>query len=98
MRLSVLIVSSARSSKSVISMIVPRAWSGVADRLDELSVPTLVVHGEDDQSIEPERAAPVAEAAPDGRLVTVPDADHTPTVERSEPTTEALRSFLDDVT
>lgn len=71
---------------------------GVAHRLDELSVPTLVLHGEEDQSIEPERAAPVAEAAPDGRMVTVPEAGHTPTVERPEPTTAALRTFLDDVT
>lgn len=71
---------------------------GVADRLDELSVPTLVVHGEEDQSIEPERAAPVADVVPDGQMVTIRDAGHTPTVERPEPTTEALRSFLDDVT
>jgi pimeloyl-ACP methyl ester carboxylesterase len=70
---------------------------GTADRLDELSVPTLVLHGEEDQSIDPERAAPVAEAAPDGRMVTIPDCGHTPTVEAPEATNRALRSFLEEV-
>lgn len=70
---------------------------GVPDRLDELTTPTLVLHGEEDQSIAPERAAPVAEAAPDGRMVTLPDVGHTPTVEAPEATTDAIRSFLDDV-
>jgi pimeloyl-ACP methyl ester carboxylesterase len=70
---------------------------GTADRLDELSVPTLVLHGEEDRSLAPERAAPVADAAPDGRMVTIPDAGHTPTVERPAATTEALASFLDEV-
>jgi pimeloyl-ACP methyl ester carboxylesterase len=70
---------------------------GTADRLDELSVPALVLHGEEDQSIAPERAAPVAEAAPDGRTVTIPDCGHTPTVEAPEATSEALRSFLEEV-
>lgn len=70
---------------------------GTADRLEELSVPTLVLHGEEDQSIDPERARPVAEAAPDSRTVTVPDCGHTPTVEAPEATSDALRSFLDEV-
>lgn len=67
---------------------------GVLDRLDDLSVPTLVVHGEEDQSIDPERAEPVAEAAPDGRMVTVPGAGHSSNLERPGPVNDALRSFL----
>ena len=70
---------------------------GVADRLDDLSVPTLVVHGQEDQSIDPERAAPVADAAPDGRLVTISDAGHTSNLERPDAVTEAIRSFLAEV-
>lgn len=70
---------------------------GYEDRLDDLDVPTLVVHGEEDEGIAPEQAIPVAEAASDGRVELIPEAGHGANVEQPEAVNEALRDFLSDV-
>jgi len=70
---------------------------GVADRLDELSVPTLVVHGEEDRSLPIEDAERMADAIPDGRLARIPDAGHTSTLENPTAVSEAMATFLDRV-
>ncbi len=68
---------------------------GVAGRLDEIDVPTLIVHGAEDASIEPERAVPMAEALPNGRMERIPDAGHSSNLENPEAVNAELRGFLD---
>jgi pimeloyl-ACP methyl ester carboxylesterase len=66
-------------------------------RLQEIDVPTLVLHGEEDASIEPEHGRELAEGIPDARFETVPEAGHTPTLENPAAVTTELRAFLEDL-
>jgi len=70
---------------------------GVADRLDEIAAPTLVIHGEEDRSLPVEDAARMAEALPDGRMARIPAAGHTSTLENPGAVTDAVDSFLGSV-
>ncbi|WP_256297291.1 alpha/beta fold hydrolase [Haloarchaeobius salinus] len=70
---------------------------GVADRLDEIDVPTLVVHGAEDLSIDPEYGASMADGLPDARFVEVPEAGHSSNVENPTVVNDALREFMAEV-
>jgi len=67
------------------------------DRLPEIDVPTLVLHGEEDVSIEPEHGERLAEGIPDARFETVPEAGHTPTLENPGAVTTEIRTFLEEL-
>ncbi|MDR7600777.1 MAG: alpha/beta hydrolase [Armatimonadota bacterium] len=73
---------------------------GMMDRPDsrqllkQLSVPALVVAGEQDAVVPVESARAMAEALPRARLVVVAGAGHVPSVEAPEATASALREFL----
>ena len=69
----------------------------VTDRLSEIDVPVLIVHGEEDASIEPERAEAMLEHLPDARMAVIPAAGHTANLERPKPVNDAMRSFLEEV-
>lgn len=70
---------------------------GVVDRLEEVGVPALVVHGEEDEGLPPERGRRTAEGIPEARFEPIPEAGHTSNLERPDPVNEALRAFLADV-
>jgi pimeloyl-ACP methyl ester carboxylesterase len=70
---------------------------GVADRLDEIDVPTLVVHGEEDRSLPIEGAERMAEAIPDADLARISEAGHTSTLENPNAVSEAIEGFLERV-
>lgn len=73
---------------------------GMRDRPDSrgllptLAVPTLVLVGEEDSITPPGTARAMAEALPKGRLVVIPEAGHTPPLERPVATAEAMLAFL----
>jgi len=73
-----------------------RTEPGVLDELSELDLPALAIHGENDQSIPPERARRTVEAL-DGRFELVPGAGHPSNLERPEVVTDTLRGFLEEV-
>lgn len=66
----------------------------VVDRLGEIHVPTLVIHGEADQAIPIARAEEIASGIPEAELVRVPNAGHTTPVESPDVVNEALAGFL----
>jgi pimeloyl-ACP methyl ester carboxylesterase len=66
----------------------------VSDRLHEIGLPTLVVHGTDDQVVPVENGRLVAEKLPDARLELLEGAPHMLMIERSAEVTERLRGFL----
>jgi pimeloyl-ACP methyl ester carboxylesterase len=66
----------------------------VAPRLSELTMPALVVHGEQDLAIDHALAAQLASALPDGELVTVPGAGHAANLTHPDQVNPALVSFL----
>jgi 3-oxoadipate enol-lactonase len=66
------------------------------DRLDalrSLSVPTLVLVGEQDRPLVG-ASKRMAEAIPGARLAIIPDAGHSPQVEAPEAWAEVVRGFL----
>ncbi len=68
-----------------------------ADRQDTLrhvTVPTLVLCGEDDRLCPPERHELMHRLIPGSTLTVLPGAGHLPTLEQPEATTEALRRWL----
>ena len=74
-----------------------RGMSARPDRHDvlrALDVPLLVVAGNDDAIVPPEESAAMADAAPDGRLATIPGAGHLAPLEVPGATAGVLLSFL----
>jgi pimeloyl-ACP methyl ester carboxylesterase len=74
-----------------------RAMAERPDSLDTLravTVPALVVWGEEDTLSPRAEAEAMADALPDGRLVTIPDAGHLTAVEAPEEFNAAVAEFL----
>lgn len=68
----------------------------VSDRLDEIDVPALVVHGEEDRAIPMERAEALERGLPKSEgLVRVEGAAHAPNLTHPEVVNPRLREFLD---
>jgi 3-oxoadipate enol-lactonase len=77
-----------------------RALEGVTSRapvpeeeLRRIAAPTLVVIGTEDQAISAARSKAIAERIPGARLVVVPRAGHSSSLEAPEDVTAALREF-----
>lgn len=68
----------------------------IAGELGRVTTPTLVLHGEEDRAIVPPRAQRMAAAIPRARLVMLPRAGHTSTVEAPEAVTKAIAEFVDE--
>jgi pimeloyl-ACP methyl ester carboxylesterase len=68
----------------------------VRDRLYEIPVPALVVHGTDDRVVPVDAGRRLAEGLPRGGFETVEGAGHLAFVERSRPVNDLLVGFLSD--
>jgi pimeloyl-ACP methyl ester carboxylesterase len=64
------------------------------ETLRGVTVPALVIVGEEDQLTPPSEAQAMLDALPHGQLVTVPEAGHLSAVENPERFNAALREFL----
>ncbi len=62
--------------------------------LSAIRCPTLVLVGEQDGLTPPERAAEIADAIPNARLVTIPDCGHMSAAEQPQRVTHALSELL----
>src|SRR5262249_46814675 len=67
---------------------------GVYDKLGRIKAPTLVIVGEQDGATVPAKAERIAGAIPGAKLVRIPNAGHTSTVEEPEAVTRAIEDFL----
>jgi pimeloyl-ACP methyl ester carboxylesterase len=81
-----------------------REWQGaavqafdVSDRLAELTLPAIVMHGTGDQVVPPENGELLAESLPDARYLTLKDAPHLFFIEEFMQVNEHLDLFLRDV-
>ena len=63
--------------------------------LSQIRVPTLIVHGENDQIVDLQEAVAMRDAIPDADLVIIADAGHLPNLEQPVAFNEALWDFLD---
>lgn len=69
------------------------AWSS-AERLEAIDVPTLIVHGENDQLIPPENAGLLWQKIRGSEVVMLPHASHIFTTDQPEKAHEAILPFL----
>ena len=69
----------------------------VIERLGEITVPTLVIHGEQDSSISMLRAEALAEGIDGAELIKVPEVGHMVPVEAPDLVNEALSGFFSRV-
>jgi pimeloyl-ACP methyl ester carboxylesterase len=80
-----------------------RALNGVIDRkpiydeLGRIALPTLILVGDEDVATVPAKAQRIHEAIAGSRLVTIPHAGHTSSVEQPEAVTAAIEEFLASV-
>jgi pimeloyl-ACP methyl ester carboxylesterase len=72
--------------------VIDRA--GVYDQLDRIAVPTLVVVGDEDAATIPEKAERIHRRIPGSKLVMIPGAGHSSTIEEPEAVNRALEEFL----
>jgi 3-oxoadipate enol-lactonase len=67
------------------------------DLLATINVPALILTGDKDQLIPPQRSDAVATAITQSSLVTVEDAGHLPMLEQPQATLMAMRNFLSEI-
>jgi pimeloyl-ACP methyl ester carboxylesterase len=66
----------------------------IADRLPDITVPTLVIRGENDHVVRAGWARRATDLLGDGHLVTVPGADHSGQLTAAEPIADLVAPFL----
>lgn len=67
---------------------------GVYEDLGRIRLPALIIVGDEDTATRPEKARRMHEAISGSRLVVIPGAGHTATLEQPEAVTEAVVEFL----
>jgi pimeloyl-ACP methyl ester carboxylesterase len=66
------------------------------DRLEQLRMPTLVLHGEQDRLVPPQNGRLLAEKIPGARLAILPNASHLLFSDQPEETADLILEFLGD--
>ncbi len=69
----------------------------VHDRLGEIGCPCIVIHGEEDVAIEPERGEQMAKDLPDASFTLIEKAGHCAVMERPDAVLPHVRSFLERI-
>jgi pimeloyl-ACP methyl ester carboxylesterase len=67
---------------------------GVYEQLDRIDLPTLIVVGDEDVATVPAKSERMHAAIRDSRLVVIPRAGHSASIEEPEAVTEAMGAFL----
>ena len=70
---------------------------GLDECLDELSVPVLVITGDDDRIVPTEQSLRLAEDIPGATLAVIPGCGHLPHEERPDDFMQAVSSFLEGI-
>jgi len=71
--------------------------SGVSERLDELKLPVLIIHGREDAIVPLDQSERLAEEIDDARLVILDNCGHVPQEECPERTADAVNQFLNSM-
>jgi pimeloyl-ACP methyl ester carboxylesterase len=69
----------------------------VLDRISDIDLPALVVHGEKDEAVSLESALAMASRLQGAHVVRVPDVGHTVNLEAPEVVNEAITDFVHSV-
>jgi pimeloyl-ACP methyl ester carboxylesterase len=70
---------------------------GLAERLSEIQVPTLVISGAQDRIVPVENSLRLAEDIPGAQLVVIENCGHLPQEECPEPFLAAINDFIDNI-
>jgi pimeloyl-ACP methyl ester carboxylesterase len=70
---------------------------GVYQRISGIATPTLIMVGEEDVATVPEKSERMQHVIPGARLVRIPGAGHSASIEQPERVTDAVRSFLESL-
>ncbi|MDX1620286.1 MAG: alpha/beta fold hydrolase [Nitriliruptorales bacterium] len=68
--------------------------NGIEEEIASIDVPTLVMVGEEDVATPPDKAEFIAATIPDAKLVRIPRAGHTSTIEQAGAVNDALTDWL----
>lgn len=68
---------------------------GVYEELGRITLPTLIIVGEQDVATVPAKSERIHAQIPHSQLVIIPNAGHTATIEEPEAVNTALRAFFD---
>lgn len=68
--------------------------TSVYDELKNIACPTLIFVGEEDVATKPEKAEKLHDSIKGSRLIYIPKAGHTSTVENPEPINKEIKEFL----
>jgi 3-oxoadipate enol-lactonase len=71
-----------------------RARPDTFDLIREIRLPTLVIHGEEDQLIPLNEAERIRDCIPGARLITIPAAGHLPNLEQPDLFNRAIKEFI----
>jgi pimeloyl-ACP methyl ester carboxylesterase len=71
--------------------------TNLPERLDELTLPTLVITGDDDRIVPTSNTIRLANELPNASLVVIADAGHLPQEEQPQLFMEAVRNFLNKI-
>jgi len=82
------------TARQIYSTLMTRE-DDVTPRLAELTMPALVIHGEQDLAIGVDVARSFAEALPDAELVVIPGAGHAANLTHPDAVNPPLRAFLE---
>lgn len=69
----------------------------VTEEIGKITAPTLIIVGDQDVATVPAKAQRIHELIPGSRLVVIPGAGHTSTIEEPEAVTAAIEEFLAEV-
>jgi pimeloyl-ACP methyl ester carboxylesterase len=78
-----------------VSVLVKRP--SIVGKLAGVTVPALVIVGEEDASLPPPISREIADALPNASLVVVPGAGHLSALEKPDAVTEAMLGFLESL-
>jgi pimeloyl-ACP methyl ester carboxylesterase len=87
------LVHGSRMGRGTPAAGIAIVHAGLRDRLERLTMPTLVVWGTHDRVVSPAYAGRLAETLPDARLLVLPETGHLPMIERPEALVEAIEAF-----
>jgi len=80
-----------RSARGVIER------EGVYRKITGITTPTLVIVGEEDLGTVPEKSERIAAAIPGARLIKIPRAGHSSSIEQPRRVSEAIRGFFQSI-
>ena len=75
-----------------VTAVISRA--GVTDQLSQIKIPTLIIVGDQDVATVPAKAELMHARVPNSKLIVIPGAGHSSTVEEPVAVTTSMTEFL----